>query len=63
MAEQVKVRERGFGLLRPRLNVGSALSVTIVPLKASYAQMRRYMSEPYLYLIMRLMTERNILEI
>jgi len=38
MTAQVKVRERGLGLLRPTLNVGP---VTIEPVKAAYAEMRR----------------------
>jgi len=45
MAAQVKVRERGLGLLRPMLTL--ALSVTSAPLKAN-AQMRRCASEPNL---------------
>jgi len=40
MAAQVKVRERGLGLLW--LGWTPAQSVTKAPLKAAYAQMRRY---------------------
>jgi len=45
MAVQVEIRERGLGLLRPRLNVGPVCD-DIAPLKVAYAQMRRYISEP-----------------
>jgi len=57
MAAQVKVREHGLGLLRPRL---SAAPVTTAPLKAAYAQMRRYVSEPYLYVYCKF---RNVTEV